>query len=50
MTFTASVSGAQPLHFQWQFNNGADTPTSRSNTNTLMFNAAGTNTVRMNWC
>ena len=22
MTITASVSGAQPLHFQWQFNNG----------------------------
>jgi hypothetical protein len=45
MTFTASVSGAQPLHFQWQFNNGGGyTNIPGANTNTLMFNAAGTNT------
>ena len=44
-TFTASVSGTPPLHFQWQFDNGggfADIP--GANTNPLALNAALTNT------
>ncbi len=45
VTFTASVSGAPPLYFQWQFNNGggyANIP--GVNTNTLVLIAAVTNT------
>ena len=45
VTFTASVSGAQPLYFQWQFNNGggyANIP--GADTNTLALTAAITNT------
>ena len=45
VTFTASVSGAQPLSFQWQFNSGggfADIP--GANTNPLVLTAAVTNT------
>ncbi len=45
VTFTASVSGAQPLHFQWQFSSGGGyTNISGANTNTLAFSAAVTNT------
>jgi hypothetical protein len=45
VTFTASVSGAPPLYFQWQFNNGGGyTNISGANTNTLALNAAITNT------
>jgi hypothetical protein len=45
VTFTASVSGAQPLYFQWQFNNGGGfTNIPGANTNTLVLNAAVTNT------
>jgi hypothetical protein len=45
VTFTASVSGAQPLHYQWQFNNGGGyTNISGANTNTLALTAAITNT------
>jgi beta-galactosidase len=45
VTFTASVSGAQPLHFQWQFNNGGGFANiSGANTNTLALTAAITNT------
>jgi hypothetical protein len=45
VTFTASVSGAQPLHFQWQFNSGGGyTNIAGANTNTLVLNAAITNT------
>ncbi|MGP8199592.1 MAG: beta-galactosidase GalA [Limisphaerales bacterium] len=45
VTFTASVTGARPLHFQWQFSNGggfANIP--GANTNTLALTAAITNT------
>jgi beta-galactosidase len=45
VTFTASVTGAQPLYFQWQFNNGggyANIP--GAGTNTLVLTAAITNT------
>jgi len=45
VTFTASVTGAQPLYLQWQFNNGggyANIP--GASTNTLVLNAAVTNT------
>ena len=44
VTFTASVTGAQPLYMQWQFNNGggyANLP--GANTNMLAFIAAVTN-------
>ena len=45
VTFTASVTGAQPLHFQWQFSNGGGyTNISGANTNTLALTAAITNT------
>ncbi|MGD0816065.1 MAG: beta-galactosidase GalA [Verrucomicrobiota bacterium] len=45
VTFTASVTGAQPLHFQWQFSNGgAYTNITGANTNTLALAAAVTNT------
>jgi len=45
VTFTASVSGAQPLRFQWQFNNGGGfTNLSGANTNTLVLNTTVTNT------
>jgi beta-galactosidase len=45
VTFTASVTGAQPLHFQWQFNSGGGfTNVAGANTNTLVINAAVTNT------
>ena len=45
VTFTASVLGAQPLHFQWQFSGGGGyTNISGANTNTLAFSAAVTNT------
>jgi len=42
VTFTANVSGAAPLYFQWQFNNGGgfSTLTGVPNTNTLAFSAA----------
>jgi beta-galactosidase len=44
VTFAASVSGAQPLYFQWQFNNGGGfINVAGANTNTLAFNAAVTN-------
>ena len=44
VTFTASVSGAQPLYFQWQFNNGGGYANiTGANTNTLVFSAAITN-------
>jgi beta-galactosidase len=44
VTFTASVTGAQPLYMQWRFNNGggyANLP--GANTNTLAFIASVTN-------
>ena len=45
VTFTANVSGTQPLHLQWQFNSGGGfTNISGANTNTLVLNAAVTNT------
>ena len=45
VAFTASVSGAQPLYLQWQFNNGGGyTNVPGANTNTLVLNAAVTNT------
>jgi hypothetical protein len=45
MAFTASVAGALPLHYQWQFNNGGGfVNLSGANTNTLSFVAAVTNT------
>jgi beta-galactosidase len=45
VAFTASVTGAQPLCFQWQFNNGGGyTNIPGAGTNTLVFNAALTNT------
>ena len=45
VTFTASVSGAVPLHFQWQFSSGGGyTNIAGANTNTLALTAAITNT------
>jgi beta-galactosidase len=46
VTFTASVSGAAPLYFQWRFNNGGGFANiaGAPNTNTLALNAALTNT------
>jgi beta-galactosidase len=45
VTFSASVTGAQPLYFQWQFNAGNGyVSVTGSNTNTLAFNATITNT------
>ena len=45
VTFTASVTGASPLHLQWQFNSGSGfTNISGANTNTLVLTAAVTNT------
>jgi hypothetical protein len=45
VTFTASVSGAAPLHFQWQFSNGGGfTNIIGANTNMLVLNTAVTNT------
>jgi beta-galactosidase len=45
VTFTASVSGALPLHYQWQFSSGGGyTNIAGANTNTLAFTAAITNT------
>ena len=45
MTFTASVAGASPLSYQWQFNNGGGfVNLSGANTNPLSFVAAVTNT------
>jgi|GEM_PF-82582 beta-galactosidase len=45
VTFTASVTGAQPLSFQWLFNNGAGyAPLPGAGTNTLALDAAVTNT------
>ena len=45
VTFTASVTGAQPLYLQWQFNNGGGyNNIPGAGTNTLAFNAAVTNT------
>ena len=45
VTFTASVSGASPLHYQWQFSSGGGyTNISGANTNTLALTAAITNT------
>ena len=45
VTFTASVSGAVPLHFQWQFSTGGGyTNIIGANTNTLALTAAVTNT------
>ncbi len=44
VTFTASVTGAQPLYLQWQFNNGGGfTSIPGAGTNTLVLNAALTN-------
>ncbi len=41
VTFAASVSGAQPLYMQWQFNNGGGyTNLPGANTNELAFTAA----------
>jgi Cellulase (glycosyl hydrolase family 5) len=45
MAFTASVAGATPLYYQWQFNGGSGfVNLSGANTNTLSFVAAVTNT------
>jgi beta-galactosidase len=45
VTFTASVSGALPLHYQWQFSSGGGyTNISGANTNTLALTAAIANT------
>jgi len=45
MAFTASVAGATPLYYQWQFNSGSGfVDLSGANTNTLSFVAAVTNT------
>ena len=45
VTFTVSVTGASPLHLQWQFNSGSGfTNISGANTNTLVLTAAVTNT------
>src|SRR5208282_4603759 len=44
VTFTAGVSGASPLYFQWQFNNGGGfANVAGASTNTLALNAALTN-------
>jgi beta-galactosidase len=44
VAFLASAIGAQPLHFQWQFNSGTGfNDISGANTNVLTFNAAVTN-------
>ncbi len=44
VTFTASVTGAQPLYMQWQFSNGGGyTNIPGADTNTLTFDAAVTN-------
>ncbi|MFZ0826187.1 MAG: beta-galactosidase GalA [Verrucomicrobiia bacterium] len=45
VTFAATVSGASPLYFQWQFNNGGGYANlAGANTNTLVLNTALTNT------
>ena len=45
VTFAAGVTGAQPLYLQWQFNSGGGfTNIFGANTNTLVLNAAVTNT------
>ena len=45
VTLTASVSGALPLHYQWQFSSGGGyTNIAGANTNTLALTAAITNT------
>ncbi|HEU6447322.1 MAG TPA: cellulase family glycosylhydrolase, partial [Verrucomicrobiae bacterium] len=45
MTFSALASGASPLSYQWQFNNGGGfVNLSGANTNPLTFTAAVTNT------
>ena len=45
VTLTASVNGAPPLFYQWQFNGGGGfTNLVAANTNTLVLNAAVTNT------
>ena len=45
MAFTASVTGASPLYYQWRFNSGSGfVNLSGANTNTLSFVAAVTNT------
>jgi hypothetical protein len=45
VTFTASVIGALPLYYQWQFNSGSGfVNLSGANTNTLSFVTAVTNT------
>jgi len=45
VTFTASVTGAQPLHLQWRFSNGGGyTNIPGANTNTLALTSAITNT------
>ena len=44
VTFAASVTGAPPLYFQWQFNSGGGfTNLAGANTNTLVLNATVTN-------
>ena len=44
VTFTATVSGAQPLYLQWQFNSGGGyTNLAGATNNTLAFNAGITN-------
>ena len=41
MTFTASVTGAAPITYQWQFNDGSGfVDLAGANTNTLSFSAA----------
>jgi regulation of enolase protein 1 (concanavalin A-like superfamily) len=45
VAFSANVTGALPLHYQWQFNGGGGfTNIFGANTNTLSLNAAATNT------
>jgi len=45
VTFTASVTGAQPFYLQWQFNNGGGySNIPGAGANTLVLNAAVTNT------
>jgi len=44
VTFTATTSGASPLYYQWQFNNGSGfNNIAGVNTNTLVLNTAITN-------